>query len=422
MTDSPHRRPPVPAARLALLALAGLALLAGLDAALVRLGALAPVPSVPLGQIHGVLMVQGFLGTAICLERAVALAGRTAPRSDSRERRPLWPWLAPLASGVGTLLALLTLALPSLPRALAPLLGSNTTDTLPARLAPGVAWIVSLLLLTAIYAAVWRGRVKSWAVLVQLLGALAGVGGALVWTLGRPTGDAVLWWLMFLVLTIVGERLELARIALLTPGVEPRLFAWALGVLVALPLTSLRPQVGFPLLGLALAALVLDIGWHDVARRTVRLPGVARFAAVAMLLGYGWALVPALMWMVAPPVLAGHAWDIAVHSLTIGFTMSMVVAHAPVIIPAVVRRDVPHHPLVWLALALLHAGLLLRVIAGVREAEAAWRLGGTLGVSAFLVFVISTLVLTVRGARTAPRPTTAGAAPASSSTGEEEGR
>ena len=69
-------RPPFPWPRMILLMGAAAALLAGLDAALVRLGAIAPVNSTDLGTIHGILMVYGFLGTAICLERSVAINSR----------------------------------------------------------------------------------------------------------------------------------------------------------------------------------------------------------------------------------------------------------------------------------------------------------------------------------------------------------
>jgi hypothetical protein len=72
------------------LALAGLALLGGLWAALVRVGW--PLPNLPLpvaGQ-HGALMISGFLGTLISLERAVALQWRPA-------------CLPPLLSGLGML-------------------------------------------------------------------------------------------------------------------------------------------------------------------------------------------------------------------------------------------------------------------------------------------------------------------------------
>jgi hypothetical protein len=59
--------------RLALMLPAGLALLAGLDAALLLLDLGARVRTERLPEVHGFLLVLGFVGTLISLERAVAL-------------------------------------------------------------------------------------------------------------------------------------------------------------------------------------------------------------------------------------------------------------------------------------------------------------------------------------------------------------
>ena len=58
---------------LPLVALAALALLAALWAALARIGVDMPALPVPVVAEHGPLMVSGFLGTLVSLERAVAL-------------------------------------------------------------------------------------------------------------------------------------------------------------------------------------------------------------------------------------------------------------------------------------------------------------------------------------------------------------
>ena len=60
----------------------GLALLAGLDAALTLSGARAGSPR--LADLHGPLMVLAFLGTVIALERAVALRQAWARRATRR--------------------------------------------------------------------------------------------------------------------------------------------------------------------------------------------------------------------------------------------------------------------------------------------------------------------------------------------------
>ncbi|MCB0184615.1 MAG: hypothetical protein KDE31_10125, partial [Caldilineaceae bacterium] len=80
--------------RLPLLAGALLALLVGLWAGLLRVGWNWPLllPTLPLS--HGPLMINGFLGTLIGLERAVALGKR-------------WAYLAPLSAATGTLLLVL---------------------------------------------------------------------------------------------------------------------------------------------------------------------------------------------------------------------------------------------------------------------------------------------------------------------------
>ena len=124
----------------------------------------------------------------------------------------------------------------------------------------GMTPAMGLVMLCAIYLVVWFRRQRSIALLVQLLGAVCGLGGIALWTRGLPVALVVVWWLGFLVLTIVGERLELARIAFLSPGTEPRVLAEALVLVLALPLTLAAPGWGYTLLGAALAALVVDVG------------------------------------------------------------------------------------------------------------------------------------------------------------------
>jgi len=73
-----------------LLASAGLTLLTAMWAGLLRLGWNWPPLQPTLPMLHGPLMVSGFLGTLICLERAVGLGKR-------------WAYAAPMLAGVGAL-------------------------------------------------------------------------------------------------------------------------------------------------------------------------------------------------------------------------------------------------------------------------------------------------------------------------------
>lgn len=373
--QAPARPTRVPPLRLGLLLMAGVAALFGLDAALLNLGLTAPATSVSLADAHGVLMVYGFLGTAITLERAVAL--QSGPATNS------WAFASPLLSGVGTVMLLLeTTALP---------MGSG-------RLLPGLAWTASMAILVGIYAAVW-GRQPSYAVLVQLLGAVAGAAGAALWTRGLEAATIVAWWASFLILTILGERLELARIAFLRRGTEQRIVAEACATLVALTVTLVAPASGYPLLGLCLAVMIVDTATFDVARRTIRSTGLPRFMAACLLAGYAWALLAALVWMIAGPTWSGYRYDLVVHSLTIGFAVSMIMAHAPIIVPALIRRPLAYHPALWAVWGLLQFGLVVRMVSGARSAEAAWRFGGALDVVALLAFLITTVTLVTSSTR-----------------------
>lgn len=86
--------------RAPLMLLAALALLAGLWVGLVRLGWGLPPLTPRLPSQHGPLMVSGFLGTLISLERAVAL-------SQNQNGRRIY-YLAPLLAGLGAVTLFLT--------------------------------------------------------------------------------------------------------------------------------------------------------------------------------------------------------------------------------------------------------------------------------------------------------------------------
>lgn len=332
------------------LLLAGLSMLAGLDAALILLGVPAPVTTDRLPEVHGMVMVFGFVGTLVCLERAIALA------------RPLG-YLAPALLGVGSLLLLTPLPLT---------VGRITL-------------VFGMLGMCGLYLPLWR-RQRDDAVLVQALGGVLGLGATVMWLGGVAIAPMVPWLVCFLVLTIAGERLELARLAM-GPAAGPTLVLFATGLLAATVASLLWPVAGYPLLGLTLLVLT---GWllhHDVARRTVRGGGLTRFMAASMLAGYFWLLVAAGTWALHGEAVTGGAYDVVVHSVFLGFTVSMIMAHGPVILPAVLRLPLPYRPVLWVPLVLLNASLVLRLWLGdALHSQVAWQVGGVLNVTALLLF------------------------------------
>lgn len=358
----PRPRSRRPAGRAVLVVPAALAMLAGLDAGLDLLGLWAPVTADRLADSHGLLMVLGFVGSLVALERAVAL------------RHPIG-YGAPVGLSLGALMQL----------------SAATADAGAVVLLAGAGAFV------AVYVPLWR-RQRDDAILVETMGAVLAVGAVVLWTGGVDVPRLLPWLAGFLVLTIVGERLELARLAM-PPRAGTVLVAATAAYCVAIGSSLLWPRVGTPLLGLALAVLVGWLVTYDVAKRTIRSTGVARFMGWSMLFGQAWLGVAAAVWLVGG-VPDGSAYDAVVHSVFLGFTMSMVMAHASVILPAVTRIRFDHHPVMWAPMLLLQASLVARVWLGDGLGlDLAWQLGGAANVVAVLGFFATVVWSVAKGTR-----------------------
>ena len=354
-----ERRAPAPRALLAIPA--AVAMVVGIDAGLTLLGVWAPVPSGRLGEAHGLLMVLGFVGTLVALERAVALGTS-------------WGYAAPALLGSGGL----TLLVPGAERLGHLLLVAGTAG------------------LCAIYVPLWR-RQRDDAVLVTALGAVLALGGAVLVLGGADTALALPWLAGFVVLTIGGERLELARLAM-PVGAGTSLVLLGLAVTVGVPAATMWPRVGAGALGLVVLLLVAWLVTYDVARRTVRSSGLPRFAAACMLAGQGWLAVAGGIWLVVGQPADGAAYDALVHAVFLGFTISMIMAHAPSILPAVTRVPLPYRPAMWAPWLLLQASLVLRLWGGdALGSDLAREVGGAGNAVALLLFFVVAAASTVIG-------------------------
>ncbi len=337
--------------RLIIMPLGMLALLGALWGGLVRLGW--PVPSAPaLAEFHGPLMVAGFLGTVIGLERAVAL-GR------------LWTYAAPLASSLGAVAL--------------------------AAGAPGGPWLMTLgsAVMVLVFAEVLKRQMALFTI-VMALGAASWLAGHVLWLAGWPIHRVVFWWAGFLVLTIASERLELTRLLRFGAKSHAVLLVAVIALLVGLALTSIAPDPGVRLTGVALMTLAVWLGIFDVARRTVWSSGLTRFIAVALLSGYVWLGVAGLLALCSGQVSAGRQYDAILHALFLGFVFSMIFGHAPIIFPAVLGLGLTYRPTFYVHLGLLHASLALRVFGDLVPWLSGRQWGGLLNSLAIVIFFANT--------------------------------
>ncbi|MFZ2269307.1 MAG: hypothetical protein WAV95_17165 [Azonexus sp.] len=351
-----------PLARLPILLLAMVSLVVGTLAGLARMSI--DMHSLVQSQAgaHGALMIAAFFGTVISLERAVAL-------------HRLWPYLAPVSAAVGgiTLLA-----------------GS-------APWWPPLLFVVASTLLVMANGLIFFQQ-RALFTFTLCLGASGWLVGNVVWLSGASIAAAIPFWMLFLILTIAGERLELTRVLPPRPLAQ-RLFIVILAVTGLAAVTSdISPHLGERLLGGGLFGLALWLLRYDIVRKTVRQSGLPRFIASALLSGYGWLAVGALLGL-AGAFSIGHPWrDAALHSIFLGFVFSMVIGHAPIIFPTILRVRMTYHPFFYLPLAMLHLSLLLRLTANLGSLWELRQASGIANAAALLAFVL-TMVGTILSGR-----------------------
>ena len=315
---------------------------------------------------HGSLMISGFLGTLISLERAVALALAT-PRGRIA-------FVVPALAALGTVGLIV-----GLPRALS--LGLITAAS------AGMLLIFLVML---------RRQVALYSV-VMTLGAACWLIGNLQWWGSQPVFRIAEWWVAFLVLTIGGERIELSRI-MRPPPFSRWLFAGILALYgIGLVLYTAQIAISETLIGISLIGLGLWLLRYDVARRTVKQTGLTRFIASALLAGYVWLLIGGALRIIYGLQLAGPYYDAQLHAILIGFVFSMIFGHAPIIFPAILHRPVPFRGFFYLHLALLHVSLLLRVAGDLAGWMPGRSWGGTLNALAILLFLVATVSSILRG-------------------------
>ena len=331
---------------------AGISLLAGLDGALLLLGVWSPVMSTRLSKWHGPLMVLGFVGTVICLERAVALGHRLA-------------FLVPAVSGLGVIVLLAPLPFDS------------------ARAGLALLTLAQLGLLT-IYVPLWQ-RSHDDAIVIQGAGAFCAAGAAALLTTGVHVSQIVGWLACYMILTICGERLELSRLTMARNRALPAL---CLAVVAALLVSVVSPAIGWRVLGVVLIGLAVWLCRHDVARGGLRRGCQAAYIGTLLMVGYLWLATAGIVCTVQGPPISRSGYDAVVHSLFLGFTMGMILGHAPIILPAVLQVRLEWTTWFWLPAFLLEASLLVRIgIGDGLDRSAAVQAGGTVNVLSLLTLV-----------------------------------
>ncbi|MEN8040978.1 MAG: hypothetical protein ABFR95_05690 [Actinomycetota bacterium] len=341
----------------AVVAVASLVL--GIWMGLARIGWVLGVPPAP--GTHGPILVLGFLGTVIGMERAVAM-------------NLAWGWITPFASAAAAVV----------------MLTGGPSDLV------GLLLLVGGVVLVLLFGAAYRMQPEAH-IVVMGLGAVAWVLAAVSWLAGASVPALVPWLAAFLVMTIAGERLELARLIATTRESKIRL---AVAVAVALfgsALAWLAPETGARVAGFGNLLIAAWLFRYDIARRTIRMDGITKYMASGLLVGYGWLALSGVLWIISGLNPSSSSYDAAVHTLFLGFVMSMIMAHAPIVIPALAGLPFPFTKALWAPLILLQATVAIRVLGDVIDAWEVRRWGAMLNAITLALFLAMVIASVIRG-------------------------
>ena len=344
-----------------------LCLAGGVLTGLVRAGTNLPEQLSFNAAMHSILIISGFFGTVIGLERAVAT-------------QRLWPYLAPLFSGLAGLALLLALDLT----------------------------VVSLLftlgslcfVLASIH--VYKKHPATHAMVLLLAAALWLIGNSL-WLLQGTLWSSIPYGLSFLVLTIAGERLELTRFLPPKPFSKHYFIAIVFLIIVGTILSGFNGFIHNTWLGIGYAALAIWLLQFDIARKTIRQSGVTRFVAVCLLSGYAWLLAGGLL-LTNLITLGLFQRDAGIHAVALGFIFTMVIGHAPIIFPAVMRVSIPFSIIFYIPLLLIELGVALRLYAAFLSSTALREAGAVVNAVAILTFILCLLWQVRIGVRSIKNP------------------
>ncbi|MFN8576478.1 MAG: hypothetical protein U0354_06450 [Candidatus Sericytochromatia bacterium] len=338
-----------------LLIIAILSLFLGVWGGLLRIGWILPVINLHLIPLHGAIMVCGFLGTLICIERAVAV-------------NKIWAYISPLFSVIGIITLILI---------------NNLFLAKSFILLSSISLLAIFLYLL--------NKEKTINIFIMLVGVLSWITGNLLWMLNYNIFQIVFWWILFLLLTISGERLELARLTNLGKDSKSYFIFTCLTSVIGLLITLINFDYGIKIFGLANIFFSIWLIRFDIAKRTIKSKGLTKFIASCLLSGYFWLCINGLIALYSGENLIENYYDPFLHSFFLGFIFSMIFGHAPIIFPAVLKTQIIFSNRFYIHLVFLHLSLFLRILSKIFELNYLLKISTLLNAIALLIFLINTI-------------------------------
>lgn len=314
--------------------------------------------SIPMGEVageHGALMTGSFLGTLICLERIVALKKK-------------WMYIIPVISGMSLVFFLLG--------------EQRIAMSLLAVGSLGLVYIYIDLI----------NRFKEYYFYVMMIGAIGWAVGNIIMIINPFYPQAAPWWIVFILLTVFGERLELSKFL-------PQSKLKRVTMIISISVFMLGIILPYHTIGkfISGAGMLLIAFWllkYDIARKSVKAKGMHRFTGSLLLAGYFWLLVCGLLMIYDFNSL--YNYDAMLHAFFLGFTFSMIFAHAPIIFPGVAGLIIrPFHDSLFIWAILLQISLAMRIVSGLLMESHYRTLSGMFNAVIIILFFINLVIVII---------------------------
>ena len=332
-------------------------LIIGLLSGLIRMGWQIYIPNI--APEHGAIMIGSFLGTLICLERAVVIKKKLI-------------YIIPFLSG---------------------------SSIIPLILDFDQTGYILLILASAgligMFIHFYQKTNEMYDIIMMIGAAMWMIGNIIVLLTGLfPMASS--WWVGFLFFTIVGERLELTKFLPLNRFKKSllllSLMVFAAGLIIPFH------GIGKYLLAAGMIFAALWLLKYDMAKKAVKKEGLTKYSGAALIMGYIWLLISGILFTFGPAF--GFLYDAALHTFFIGFVFSMIFAHGPIILPGVMGVPFkPYHPVLHVWLILLQLTLILRTFADVEKYFVLRKWSGMANGIVIIAFFITLAVLVKKFSR-----------------------
>jgi hypothetical protein len=343
--------------RLPIVLLAMFCLLSGIWSGLDRMGW--DIYVTPIIAQHGAIMVGGFLGTLIALEKIIPI-----------KRKILYT--IPVLNTLSVLFFFLDQPKISI-------------------------WILIVSSISLGLVFMYYFRIQHSVIFILML------AGSICWAVGNVLlltkqfyPLAFPWWLAFALFIIVAERLDLTKF-LPVSEINKKVPVGLLFLYIAGILFSFH-GIGNLICGFSVIAISVWLLRYDLIAINLKKNSMPKFIALALLAGYISLLLTGIFFF----TLGDHwlTYDALVHSFFLGFVFSMIFAHGPMILPGIMGvNTAPFNRILYLWLILLQASWLMRILADVLIELELRKISGLLSAAAILGYFISMAVLTIRSRR-----------------------